>query len=201
MDSVVIASRNEILKMPWNEPASGRKKSQIEEFVEHSGGAGIQHIAFRTNEIALCVDSLRQRGMEFIQIPAAYYQTMRQKLEDADMKPEENIAALEALNILVDFDKGGYLLQLFTKTLGDRPTLFLEIIQRNKFDGFGAGNFKALFEAIEEDRAGGISDPQPSLEQFRKGPSWMKFVVPTWFRHETSPSSPSRSDCAGEGGC
>lgn len=152
MNSVVIASRNEVIKMPFNEPAPGLKKSQIEEFIEYYGSAGVQHVAFRTNDIVQCVFSLVQRGTEFIRVPSTYYKEMSLKLKAAGMGLQEDIAALERLNILIDFDQGGYLLQTFTKPLGDRPTVFLEFIQRRNFDGFGAGNFRALFEAIEREQ-------------------------------------------------
>ena len=153
MKSVVITSRNEVIKMPLNEPARGLKKSQIEEFLEYYGGAGVQHVAFRTKDILQCIANLRQRGVEFIEVPDIYYRSMREKLKNAGRHLEEDMDALQALNILIDFESGGYLLQLFTKPVGDRPTVFLEIIQRNNFAGFGAGNFKALFEAVEREQA------------------------------------------------
>lgn len=148
-----MASPNENVKMPINEPAPGKKKSQIEEFVDFYGGPGVQHIAFRTNDIITCVANLRKRGTEFIKVPDTYYGAMRKRLESSKMKLEEDFDAIQKLHILIDFDEGGYLLQLFTKPLMDRPTVFLEIIQRNNFDGFGAGNFKSLFEAIEREQA------------------------------------------------
>lgn len=152
MKSVVMASGNEVIKMPLNEPAPGLKKSQIEEFIDYYGSAGVQHVAFRTNDMVQCVDSLVQRGTEFIRVPSTYYKEMSLKLKAAGMGLQEDIAALERLNILIDFDERGYLLQTFTKPIGDRPTVFLEIIQRRNFDGFGAGNFRALFEAIEREQ-------------------------------------------------
>lgn len=139
--------------MPINEPANGKKKSQIQEFVDFYGGPGVQHIAFRTNDIVTCVNNLRKRGVQFINVPDSYYDAMRKRLRNSNLKFEEDFEEIQRLKILIDFDEGGYLLQLFTKPLMDRPTVFLEIIQRNNFDGFGAGNFKSLFEAIEREQA------------------------------------------------
>ncbi|KAF2469123.1 putative 4-hydroxyphenylpyruvate dioxygenase [Lindgomyces ingoldianus] len=153
MNSVVMASPGGLVKIPINEPALGVKKSQIEEFVNFFGGPGVQHIAFRTDNIIEAVTSLKNRGMQFITIPDNYYDAMRQRLEKTGMHLNEDLEKLRKLHILVDFDEGGYLLQIFTKPLMDRPTVFLEIIQRNGFDGFGAGNFKSLFEAIEREQA------------------------------------------------
>ncbi|TVY29785.1 4-hydroxyphenylpyruvate dioxygenase [Lachnellula hyalina] len=155
LSSIVMASPNNVVKMPINEPAPGKKKSQIEEYVDFYGGAGVQHIALRTNDIISAVGNLRARGVEFIDVPESYYSTMRQRLKSdkRSWKLQEDFDTIQKLNILIDFDEGGYLLQLFTKPLMDRPTVFLEIIQRNDFDGFGAGNFKSLFEAIEREQA------------------------------------------------
>jgi 4-hydroxyphenylpyruvate dioxygenase len=155
LNSIVMASPNNVVKMPINEPAPGKKKSQIEEYVDFYGGAGVQHIALRTKDIISAVSNLRARGVEFINVPSTYYTTMRQRLKTdrRSWKLQEDFDTIERLNILIDFDEGGYLLQLFTKPLMDRPTVFLEIIQRNEFDGFGAGNFKSLFEAIEREQA------------------------------------------------
>lgn len=153
LKSIVMASPDETIKMPMNEPAHGKKKSQIEEYIDFYGGAGVQHIALRTPDIISAVTNLRARGVEFITIPENYYVAMRQKLKAAGMKLEEDFDTLQRLGILIDFDEGGYLLQLFTKHLLDRPTVFIEIIQRNNFEGFGAGNFKSLFEALERDQA------------------------------------------------
>ncbi|KAK7900505.1 hypothetical protein LTR67_002787 [Exophiala xenobiotica] len=152
LKSVVMASPDEKIKMPINEPAKGKKKSQIEEYVEFYNGAGIQHIALRTEDIISTVINMRERGIEFISVPDTYYESMAKRLESAGMKLNEDFAKLKELGILIDFDDGGYLLQLFTKHLLDRPTVFVEIIQRNNFSGFGAGNFKALFEAIEREQ-------------------------------------------------
>lgn len=155
LKSIVMASPNNVVKMPINEPALGKKKSQIEEYVEFYGGAGVQHIALRTNDIISSVTNMRARGVEFISVPQTYYTTMRQRLksEKRSWQLNEDFDTIQKLDILIDFDEGGYLLQLFTKPLMDRPTVFIEIIQRNEFDGFGAGNFKSLFEAIERDQA------------------------------------------------
>lgn len=153
LNSVVMASSNETVKIPINEPAIGKKKSQIEEFVDFHGGPGVQHIAFRTQDILSCVQNLRERGVQFIGIPDKYYDMMRDRLKSSSVALEEDFAAIQRLQILIDFDEGGYLLQIFTKPLMDRPTVFLEIIQRSNFDGFGAGNFKSLFEAVEREQA------------------------------------------------
>ncbi|KAE8449734.1 4-hydroxyphenylpyruvate dioxygenase [Mollisiaceae sp. DMI_Dod_QoI] len=155
LNSIVMASPNNVVKMPINEPAPGKKKSQIEEYVDFYGGAGVQHIALRTNDIISAVSNMRARGVEFISVPETYYTTMRQRLktDKRNWKLQEDFDTIQKLNILIDFDDGGYLLQLFTKPLMDRPTVFIEIIQRNEFDGFGAGNFKSLFEAIEREQA------------------------------------------------
>jgi 4-hydroxyphenylpyruvate dioxygenase len=161
LNSIVMASPNNVVKMPINEPAPGKKKSQIEEYVDFYGGAGVQHIALRTTNIITAVSNLRARGVEFISVPSTYYTTMRERLFSSDPKRrekrnwklKEDFDTIQRLNILIDFDEGGYLLQLFTKPLMDRPTVFLEIIQREEFEGFGAGNFKSLFEAIEREQA------------------------------------------------
>jgi len=153
LSSVVMASPNEVVKMPINEPAVGKKKSQIEEFVDFYDGAGVQHIALRTPDIISCIKNMRARGVEFISVPSTYYDAMRVRLKQSGVRLEEDFETIQALDILVDFDEGGYLLQLFTKPLLDRPTVFIEIIQRNNFSGFGAGNFKALFQAIEREQA------------------------------------------------
>ncbi|KAH0556006.1 hypothetical protein GP486_006054 [Trichoglossum hirsutum] len=153
MNSVVIASPKDVVKMPINEPTFGKKRSQIEEFVQFFGGPGVQHIAFLTDDIITAVDNLRKRGVQFIDIPDTYYDEMRVRLRRSNMELEEDMNSLQKLHILVDFDEGGYLLQIFSKPVLDRPTVFLEIIQRNNFDGFGAGNFKSLFEAVEREQA------------------------------------------------
>ncbi|ORX35526.1 Glyoxalase/Bleomycin resistance protein/Dihydroxybiphenyl dioxygenase [Kockovaella imperatae] len=153
LKSIVMASPNDVVKMPINEPAKGKKQSQIEEYIDFYGGAGVQHIALRTDNIIREITNLRARGVEFIKVPETYYVTMRKRLSASGLKLNEDFDVLQSLDILIDFDEGGYLLQLFTKHLMDRPTVFIEIIQRNNFSGFGAGNFKSLFEAIEREQA------------------------------------------------
>lgn len=154
LNSIVMASANNAVKMPINEPAPGKKRSQIEEYVLFNSGPGVQHIALRTPDIIATVTAMRARGVEFIQVPATYYDTMRRRLktERREWELKEDLEVIERLNILIDYDERGYLLQLFTKPLMDRPTVFVEIIQRNDFEGFGAGNFKSLFEAIEREQ-------------------------------------------------
>jgi 4-hydroxyphenylpyruvate dioxygenase len=121
--------------------------------VNYYNGAGVQHIAFRTHDIVKAVTRLRERGVSFLEVPSAYYSDLRQRLSHTGLTLEEDIAVLEKLHILVDFDEKGYLLQIFSKHVLDRPTVFIEVIQRNNFDGFGAGNFKSLFEAFEREQA------------------------------------------------
>ncbi|XP_069473423.1 4-hydroxyphenylpyruvate dioxygenase-like [Ambystoma mexicanum] len=150
--SIVVTNYEETIKMPINEPAAGRKKSQIQEYVDYYGGAGVQHIALNTSDIIQAIKNLKSRGMEFLCTPDVYYDQLRASLKNAKIKVKEDIATLQELKILVDFDDNGYLLQIFTKPMQDRPTLFLEVIQRYNHSGFGAGNFKSLFEAIEKDQ-------------------------------------------------
>ncbi|XP_028913631.1 4-hydroxyphenylpyruvate dioxygenase isoform X2 [Ornithorhynchus anatinus] len=150
--SIVVANYEETIKMPINEPALGKKKSQIQEYVEYYGGAGVQHIALNTQDIISAIAHLKERGMEFMSVPTTYYTQLREKLKTAKIRVKENIKQLEELKILVDYDEKGYLLQIFTKPMQDRPTLFLEVIQRHNHQGFGAGNFTSLFKAIEEDQ-------------------------------------------------
>jgi len=151
--SVVMTDDDEVIKMPINEPAPGRKKSQIEEYCDFYGGAGVQHIALTTPDVLKTVQNLRDRGVEFLTVPAQYYKDLRKRLASAEVKVQESLDEIERLSILVDFDDRGYLLQIFTRPLEDRPTLFIEIIQRANNNGFGVGNFKALFEAIEREQA------------------------------------------------
>ncbi|KAH9883091.1 hypothetical protein J1614_000461 [Plenodomus biglobosus] len=152
LKSIVMSSPGDVVKMPINEPAKGKKQSQIEEYVDFYGGPGVQHIALRTPDIVAAITNLKARGVEFIKVPDTYYDMMRLRLKKAGMQLNEDFEVLRSLDILIDFDEGGYLLQLFTKHLMDRPTVFVEIIQRNNFEGFGAGNFKSLFEAIEREQ-------------------------------------------------
>ncbi|XP_053328651.1 4-hydroxyphenylpyruvate dioxygenase [Spea bombifrons] len=151
--SIVVANYEETIKMPINEPAPGKRKSQIQEYVDYYGGPGVQHIALNSSDIIAAITSLKERGMEFMSVPSTYYQTLRENLKVAKIQVKENIDKLEELKILVDYDEKGYLLQIFTKPVQDRPTLFLEVIQRHNHQGFGAGNFRSLFQAIEEDQA------------------------------------------------
>ncbi|MGH0129412.1 UNVERIFIED_CONTAM: hypothetical protein FKN15_061817 [Acipenser sinensis] len=150
--SIVVTNYEETIKMPINEPAPGKKKSQIQEYVDYYGGPGVQHIALNTSNIIQAIINLKARGMEFLEAPDSYYDLLREKLKTAKIKVKEDLKKLQELKILVDFDDKGYLLQIFTKPVQDRPTLFLEVIQRHNHFGFGAGNFKSLFEAIEKDQ-------------------------------------------------
>ncbi len=147
--SKVMASGNGRVKFPINEPAAGKKKSQIDEYLEFFGGAGVQHVALRTDDIIHTVSRLQARGMQFLTVPKTYYEM----LEDRVGKIDENIDELAELGILVDRDDEGYLLQIFSKPVTDRPTLFYEIIHRKGAKSFGKGNFKALFESIEREQA------------------------------------------------
>ena len=147
--SKVMSNGNGYIKFPINEPAKGLKKSQIEEFIEFYQGAGAQHIAMATNDIVFTIRELRARGVEFLTIPESYYDTVSERVGIID----EDLEILKSLNILIDRDDEGYLLQLFTKPVLDRPTVFFEIIQRKGAKSFGKGNFKALFESIEREQA------------------------------------------------
>jgi 4-hydroxyphenylpyruvate dioxygenase len=149
--SVVVANPAENIKMPINEPAEGKKRSQIEEYIDYYRGPGVQHLALTTADIIATVARLKAAGVEFLEPPASYYEQLADRLSGLDFK--EDIEALRPLGILVDRDEKGYLLQIFTKPMTDRPTLFFEIIQRKGSDSFGKGNFKALFEAIEAEQA------------------------------------------------
>ncbi|KFP83388.1 4-hydroxyphenylpyruvate dioxygenase, partial [Apaloderma vittatum] len=167
--SIVVTNYEETIKMPINEPAPGKKKSQIQEYVDYYGGAGVQHIALNTSDIISAITNLKQRGMQFMDVPSSYYQVLRERLKTAKIKVKENIDKLAELKILVDFDEKGYLLQIFTKPVQDRPTVFLEVIQRHNHQGFGAGNFKSLFEAIEmdQDARGNLTILEPNGETRR----------------------------------
>ena len=147
--SKVMANGNERIKFPINEPAQGKKKSQIDEYLEFYRGAGVQHIAMATDDILATVQRLRDRGVEFLSTPTTYYDALQERVGKID----EPVDALAELGILVDRDPDGYLLQIFTKPVQDRPTVFYEIIQRKGARTFGEGNFKALFEAIEREQA------------------------------------------------
>ena len=146
--SKVVSNGNGYIKFPINEPASGIKKSQVDEYLDFYNGAGVQHIAIATNDIIKTVTELKNRGVDFLEVPPSYYDDLLMRVGKID----EDIEPLKALNILVDRDEEGYLLQIFTKPVEDRPTLFFEIIQRKGAVSFGKGNFKALFEAIEREQ-------------------------------------------------
>ncbi len=146
--SKVMSSGNGFVKFPINEPAEGKKKSQIEEYLEFYNGEGVQHVALATNDIVKAVRGLMSRGVEFLKVPSTYYDDLLDRVGQID----EDLEPLKELGILVDRDNEGYLLQLFSKPVEDRPTLFFEIIQRKGAKSFGKGNFKALFEAIEREQ-------------------------------------------------
>ena len=146
--SKVMANGNDRIKFPINEPASGKKKSQIDEYLDFYGGPGVQHMALATDDIIGTVTALRDRGVEFLSTPTTYYEELQGRVGTID----EPVDVLASLGILVDRDPDGYLLQIFTKPVQDRPTVFYEIIQRKGAKSFGKGNFKALFEAIEREQ-------------------------------------------------
>ena len=151
--SKVMSNGNGRIKFPINEPAEGKKRSQIEEYLDFYGGPGVQHIAIATDDIIKTVSELKARGVEFLSAPPhAYYQAIPERLGVHMEMMKEDIAEIEKLSIMVDADEDGYLLQIFTKPVEDRPTSFYEIIQRMGAKGFGAGNFKALFESIEREQ-------------------------------------------------
>ena len=146
--SKVMSSGNGKIKFPINEPAPGLKKSQVEEYLDFYEGEGVQHIAVATDDIIKTVTQLRDRGIEFLRVPETYYSTLLDRVGKID----EDLEPLQDLGILVDRDEEGYLLQIFTKTVQARPTMFFEIIQRKGAKSFGKGNFKALFEALEREQ-------------------------------------------------
>ena len=150
-ESKAVRSKEGVLvKNPINEPYEGLKKSQIEEFIDEYYGSGIQHVAITTNDIITTIKSLRENGVEFLSVPDTYYDILK---KDRSKDVTEDIEMLRKYGILCDTEGKGYLLQLFTKPIGDRPTFFYEIIQRRKgAEGFGQGNFQALFESIERDQ-------------------------------------------------
>ncbi|MCU0336703.1 MAG: 4-hydroxyphenylpyruvate dioxygenase [Sediminibacterium sp.] len=147
--SKVMSNGNGFVKFPINEPAEGKKKSQVEEYLDFYDGEGCQHVALATNDIVATVTELQERGVEFLKVPTTYYDDLLDRVGHID----EDLAPLRELGILVDRDDEGYLLQIFTKPVEDRPTLFFEIIQRKGAKSFGKGNFKALFEAIEREQS------------------------------------------------
>jgi 4-hydroxyphenylpyruvate dioxygenase len=146
--SKVMSNGNGFVKFPINEPAEGKKKSQVEEYLDYYDGEGCQHVALATNDIVKTVTELQQRGVEFLKVPTTYYDDLLDRVGHID----EDLGPLKELGILVDRDEEGYLLQIFTRPVEDRPTLFFEIIQRKGAKSFGKGNFKALFEAIEREQ-------------------------------------------------
>jgi 4-hydroxyphenylpyruvate dioxygenase len=137
------------VKFPINEPAPGRRRSQIDEYLEAYGGPGVQHIALQVKDVIATVNKLQRNGVEFLRVPDSYYDLLRDRLGEL----EEPLDEIKRLGILVDKDQDGYLLQIFTRPVEDRPTVFYEIIQRKGSRGFGKGNFKTLFEAIELEQA------------------------------------------------
>ena len=152
--SKVMSNGNGRIKFPINEPAEGKKRSQIEEYLDFYEGPGVQHIAMATDDIITTVSKLRARGIEFLSTPPDdYYRAVPVRLDEHNHELKEDIETLKGLGIMIDADEEGYLLQIFTKPVEDRPTLFFEIIQRMGARGFGAGNFKALFESIEREQA------------------------------------------------
>jgi 4-hydroxyphenylpyruvate dioxygenase len=146
--SKVMSNDNGRIKFPINEPAEGRKKSQIEEYIDYYRGSGVQHVAMATDDIITTVSELQKRGVDFLTVPDSYYDTVLDRVGKID----EQLDPLRKLGILIDRDDEGYLLQIFTKPVQDRPTVFYEIIQRKGAKSFGKGNFKALFEAIEREQ-------------------------------------------------
>jgi 4-hydroxyphenylpyruvate dioxygenase len=147
--SIVMSDNSFAIKFPINEPAPGRRRSQIDEYLDYYGGPGVQHVALLTTDIISTIGVLRSNGVEFLSVPDSYYDTLPSRVGEID----EALQTLRELRILVDRDDEGYLLQLFTKPVTDRPTVFFEIIQRKGSRGFGKGNFRALFEAIEREQA------------------------------------------------
>jgi 4-hydroxyphenylpyruvate dioxygenase len=146
--SKVMANGNDRIKFPINEPAQGKRKSQIDEYLDFYKGPGVQHMALATDDIIKTVTTLKDRGVEFLSVPTTYYDELQTRIGKID----EDVDSLAKLGILIDRDPDGYLLQIFTKPVEDRPTVFYEIIQRKGAKSFGAGNFKALFEAIEREQ-------------------------------------------------
>lgn len=153
LHNVVMSDWDDTIKMTINEPAVGRKRSQIQEFVDYFGGPGSQHMAWITDDIIGAVTAFKTRGIKFLSVPTSYYANLAKRLEHCPVEIHEDINKLRELEILIDFDDKGYLLQIFTEPVQDRPTLFIELLQRNNCGGFGVGNFKSLFEALENEQA------------------------------------------------
>ncbi|KAK2166404.1 hypothetical protein LSH36_39g01032 [Paralvinella palmiformis] len=156
--SVMVANYDENIKLPINEPAPGKRKSLIQEYIDFYDGSGVQHIAMLTTNIIDTISRLRERGQHFLQVPDSYYDNLRERLKKSPVRIEEDLSQLQKLKILVDFDDKGYLLQIFTDMMQDRPTLFLEVIQRHNHQGFGAGNVKTLLDSIvlEQEKRGNL---------------------------------------------
>ncbi|KAH7714081.1 Protein C31H2.4 [Aphelenchoides avenae] len=146
---VTNASREVQVTLAEPVPVTRRTRGQLQEFLDFNGGPGIQHIAFKVDDIVSAVEQVRQRAVEFLDIPDSYYDQLEERLATSKVKVTQDLKEIRRLKILIDFDENGYLLQIFTKPVQDRPTLFIEIIERHNFNGFGAGNFKALFDAVE----------------------------------------------------
>uniref|UniRef100_A0A915EMP7 4-hydroxyphenylpyruvate dioxygenase n=1 Tax=Ditylenchus dipsaci TaxID=166011 RepID=A0A915EMP7_9BILA len=151
--AALVGNAHRNVKMTLVEPVTTKdgkgRRGQVQEFIDYHGGPGIQHIAFKVDDITTVVHKMRERGVEFLDIPESYYNQLELRLADSKIEVLENLQKIRKLKILIDFDNNGYLLQIFTKPMQDRPTLFVEVIQRHNYDGFGAGNFKALFAAVE----------------------------------------------------
>ncbi|KAI1718747.1 glyoxalase/Bleomycin resistance protein/Dioxygenase superfamily domain-containing protein [Ditylenchus destructor] len=151
LKAILVGNAKRNVKMTLVEPVTvvGGRRGQVQEFVDHHGGSGIQHIAFTTDDIIDVIGKMRERGVEFLDIPDSYYDLLEMRLSNSKIIVKEELKNIRKLKILLDFDDNGYLLQIFTKPMQDRPTLFIEIIRRHNYDGFGAGNFAALFAAVE----------------------------------------------------
>ena len=152
LKSTVVSDFSERVKFPIFEPKMLKKKSQIQEFLDYNGGPGVQHVAIVVDDIIQVVDNLRKRGVKFLKNPSSYYDIIEQKLKEHGLVLKEDLSRIRANDILIDYDERGYLLQIFTAPILDRPTLFFEFIQRNNNEGFGEGNFQRLFEAIEAEQ-------------------------------------------------
>ncbi|KAI8868450.1 hypothetical protein GQ42DRAFT_137319, partial [Ramicandelaber brevisporus] len=151
--SIVMTDFDERIRIPITEPGSGARKSQVQEFVDYNGGPGVQHIALNTDDIVAAVRAVRDRGVEILPVPGLYYENLKLRLATSPCKVSEDIDVLRELNVIIDYSDDGYLLQIFTQPCQDRPTFFIEFIQRKNHLGFGVGNFKAVFEAIEQEQA------------------------------------------------
>lgn len=152
--AALVGNTERNVKMTLVEPVTmnERRMGQVQEFLHYHGGPGIQHIAFKVDDITAVVHNMRERGVEFLDIPESYYDQLELRLANSKIKVQEHLQKIRKLKILIDFDDNGYLLQIFTKPMQDRPTLFVEVIQRHNYNGFGAGNFKALFAAVEQEQ-------------------------------------------------